>query len=185
MVCVRVVVGCFTAVVAYNPGSMLVQQLFFDELATVLDRFATHQKPFYVVGDFNVRLDRPDDPHADQFRLLLDCYGLKLHATGPTPHLGSTLDAVITQETPGCPNCVAIEDDGLSDRHLLRWEVSSRLEVRRPSLLSVLVRGAIWIWSLLDPLFLLSGYVIDTTGQPTSTRWRRCTTPSSSAYLID
>jgi len=53
MVCVRVVV-----VVAYNPGSMSVQQLFFDELATVMDRFATHQEPIYVVGD----LKRPARP---------------------------------------------------------------------------------------------------------------------------
>jgi len=75
-------------VVVYRPGSMSVQLLFFDELATVLDRFATHQEPFYGVGDFNIWLDHPDDPHADQFRLLVDCHRLKLHATGPTHHLG-------------------------------------------------------------------------------------------------
>jgi len=91
MVCVRVVVGCFAAVVVvYSPDWMSVQQLFFDELATVLDRFATQQEPLNVVGDFNVRLDRPDDLHADRFRPLVDCYRLKLHATGPTHHLGGT-----------------------------------------------------------------------------------------------
>ena len=86
MVCVRAVVGCFAAivVVVYRPGSMPIQQQFFNELTTVLDRSATHQEPIYVVGDFNVRLDHSNDPHADQFRLLVDCYGLKLHATGPT-----------------------------------------------------------------------------------------------------
>jgi len=106
-------------------GSMSVQQLFFDELATVMDRFTTHHEPIYVVGELNVRLDRPDVPHADQFHLRADCYGLKLHATGPTHHLGGTLDAVITQETTGCPECVAVEEVGLSDHHLLRWEVST------------------------------------------------------------
>jgi len=94
MVCIRVVV-------VSRPGSTSVQQLFFDKIATVLDRFATHQEPIYVVGDFNVNLDRPDDPHADQFRRMVDCYGLKLHATGPSHHFGGTLDAVITQETTG------------------------------------------------------------------------------------
>ena len=122
MVCVRAVVGCFAAivVVVYRPGSMPIQQQFFDELTTVLDRFAIHQEPIYVVGDFNVRLDHPNDPHADQFCLLVDCYGLKLHATGPTHQLGGMLDAVITQENTGCPGCVAVVDVGLSDHHLLR-----------------------------------------------------------------
>jgi len=146
MVCVRVVVGCFTAivVVAYRPGSMTVQQLFFDEIATVLDRFATHQEPIYVIGDFNIRLYRHDDPHADQFRLLVDCYRLKLHATGPTHHLGSALDAVITQETTGCPDCVAVEDVGLSDHHLLRWNVSTTRST--PSVATVRARP----WRHLD-----------------------------------
>ena len=71
-----------------------------DEMAAILDRFATYQEPIYIVGDFNIRLDRHDDPHADQFRLLIDCYGLKLHATGPTHQLGGTLDAVVTQSLP-------------------------------------------------------------------------------------
>ena len=34
--------------------------------------------PIYVVGDFSVRFDRPDDPHAKQLRLLVDCYCLAL-----------------------------------------------------------------------------------------------------------
>jgi len=83
-------------VVLYRPGSEAVQQKFFDELADVLDRFATYQMTIYVVGDFNVRFDRPDDPHAKQLRQLVDCYGLELHCTGPTHQLGGTLDALIT-----------------------------------------------------------------------------------------
>ena len=54
--------------------------------------------PIYVVGDFYIRLDRPDDPHAKQLRQLVDCYGLELHCTGPTHQLGGTLYAVITHE---------------------------------------------------------------------------------------
>jgi len=54
--------------VVYRPGSETVQQTFFDELAVVFDRFVTYQVPIYVVGDFNIRLDRPDDTHAKQLR---------------------------------------------------------------------------------------------------------------------
>jgi len=65
-------------------------------------RFATHQEPIYIISDFNVRLQRLVDPNADQCHLLVDCYVLKLKATGQTHQLGGTLDAVITQATTGC-----------------------------------------------------------------------------------
>ena len=70
--CVRVAVGRFTAIVVvlYRPGSAAVQQKFFDDLSTILDRVATYQEPIYVVGDFNIRLDRVDNQHADQLHLL-------------------------------------------------------------------------------------------------------------------
>ena len=39
--------------------------------------------------------------------------------------LGGTLDAVITHEVTGRPVCVSVENVGLSDHFLLRWEVNS------------------------------------------------------------
>ena len=125
--CVRVAVGRFTAIVVvlYRPGSAAVQQKFCDELSTILDRLATYQEPIYVVGDFIIRLDHLDNQHADQLYLLADCYGLVLHTTGPTHQLGGTLDAVISHSVTGCPSCAAVEDVGLSDHFLLRWEVST------------------------------------------------------------
>ena len=107
-----------------------MQQKFFDELADVLDRFATYQMPIYVVGDFNVRFDRPDDPHAKQLRQLVDCYGLELHCTGPTHQLGGTLDALITHESAGRPQHVAVDDVGLSDHCLLYTSPSPRDRTR-------------------------------------------------------
>ena len=49
LLCVRAVVGQFSAVVVtlYRPGSAAVQQTFFDELAVVLDQVATYQEPIY------------------------------------------------------------------------------------------------------------------------------------------
>ena len=127
MVCVRVAVGHFSAivVVVYRPGSAPVVQTFYDELAVVLDRVAVYQEPIYVTGDFNVRLDRDDDPHADQLRLLVDCYGLVLHDTDSTHRLGGTLDALITHDASGRPERVDVDDVGLSDHFLLYWEVST------------------------------------------------------------
>jgi len=126
LVCVRATVGRSSAIVVvlYRPGSAAVQQKFFDELTAILDRVATYQEPIYITGDFNIRLDRVDDPWADQLRLLVDCYGLVLQSTGPTHKLGGTLDAVITHDATGRPNCVEVVDTGLSDHFLLCWEVN-------------------------------------------------------------
>ena len=68
LLCVRVSSGSSSclAVVVYRPGSAAVTQSFFVELSDVLDRVMTYADPIYVVGDFNVRLDRPEDPTSRQ-----------------------------------------------------------------------------------------------------------------------
>jgi hypothetical protein len=119
-------------------------RVFFDDLSVVLDRVAIYREPVYITGDFNIRLDRPDDPHADLLRLLVDCYGLVLHATGPTHQLGGMPDAVITLDSFGRPDCVTVEDVGLSDQFLLRWEVNAIRLV--PSFITVCSRP----WRRLD-----------------------------------
>jgi len=104
LVCVRAVVGQLTAIIVQRPGSAPVQQLFWDELAAVVEQLATYQAPAYIAGDFNIHLECPDDPHSVQFRLLVDCYDLMLHHNAATHH--RTLNAVITTEDAGCPEHV-------------------------------------------------------------------------------
>lgn len=124
-VAVCVVFGQLTCIVVtlYRPGSVKVQQRFFDELATLMEQVATYTVPVYIAGDFNIRLDRPDDENAMQLRQLVDCYGLVLHDTVSTHQLGGTIDAVITRDDVGRPDSVAVIDVGLSDHHLLQWSV--------------------------------------------------------------
>jgi hypothetical protein len=60
-VCARAASGpsaCITAVI-YRAGSAAVTATFFDELSDLSDRLATLVEPIYVVGDCNVRTDRP------------------------------------------------------------------------------------------------------------------------------
>jgi len=44
--------------------------------------FYSRQEPVYIVGDVNIRLDRPDDLRAQLLCMVIKCYGLPLH--GPT-----------------------------------------------------------------------------------------------------
>jgi len=60
----------------YRPGSSAVTASFFYELADVLDRFSTYVEPLVLSGDINIRVERNTDPHAVEFRELLDSYGL-------------------------------------------------------------------------------------------------------------
>ena len=66
--------GQFTCIVVtlYRPGSAKVQQRFFEELVSLLEKVATYTVTFYITGDFNIRLDRPDDEHAIKLRQLVE-----------------------------------------------------------------------------------------------------------------
>ena len=122
-ICTRISYGRFSCitVVLNRPGAAAVQQRFFEDLAALLEQVATYQVPVFITGDFNIRLDRPDDAHAAQLRQLLGCYSMKVHQSEPTHQLGGVIDAVITREDAGCPDSVYVVDVGLSDHHLLQW----------------------------------------------------------------
>jgi Endonuclease/Exonuclease/phosphatase family len=96
LLCVRVISGCSSdiLVVVYQPGSESVQQQFFGDLSAVLKRAATYSAPVYVVGDFNIRLDRQEDPITQQFCSLLSGFEHYIADTGPTHSRGGALDAV-------------------------------------------------------------------------------------------
>ena len=90
------------------------------------DVLATFQEAVYVVGDFNIRLERCDDPNTKQFVDLLSHYGFACQPTTATHSAGGTIDAVITRcdanDTDQCvvgPLSVSVADVGLSDHHLL------------------------------------------------------------------
>jgi hypothetical protein len=117
-----VVTGLFIGIV--------VVLTFFDELVAILDRVAVYKEPVYVDCDFNIRLDKPDDLHAVQLRLLVESYGLVLHTIGLTHQLGGAFDAVITHADAGRPDDITVVDVALSDHHLLQWSVHTRLKIR-------------------------------------------------------
>lgn len=103
------------------------------ELASILDRVTTYREPIFMTGEFNVRLDHRNDPHANQLRVLVDFCGQVLYNTGSTHKFGGTLEVVVTRADTGCPDCVSVVDIGLSVHHLLQW--STTLHVRLPTII--------------------------------------------------
>ena len=49
----------------------------------------------FVVADFNIRLDRTDDPNKRRFNDSIACYGFAVRPTSSTHQLGGLIDAVI------------------------------------------------------------------------------------------
>jgi len=134
----------YTVVVIYRPGSEAIQSVFFDELDDLLDCVATFAEPVYIVGDFNVRLDRADVVHASRLMDLLNSYGLDLPMNGLTLRLGGLLD-VVTTSSDLPPPTVKIMDVELSDHHLLQWTVPTARIFLSPT--SIVERR---LWKSLD-----------------------------------
>ena len=137
-VCVRLTTASdsILLVVVYRPGSVAPSISFVDDISSMIERLVTLGGPVYLVGDFNVRFDRDDDPIADQLQLLFDSAGLSLRPTGPTHLLGGVLDVVVASD----PVDVSLVDVGLSDHQLLSW----RLPLLRSSPLHATVSSRPW-----------------------------------------
>jgi endonuclease/exonuclease/phosphatase (EEP) superfamily protein YafD len=105
-------------VVIYRRGSDAVKSVFYDELAVVFEAVATYQMPIYVVGDFNIRLDRLAVPYTCQLLDLVKSFGFDVCPTSATHRDGGTIDTVIAREVMSC-SLVRTVDVGLSDHHLL------------------------------------------------------------------
>jgi len=84
-------------VAIYRPGSKAITRHFFSELTELLEHLATHRCPVVLTGDFNVKVDRPEDKHALSLLELLASFDMVQHVTVPTHNFGGILDLVIAQ----------------------------------------------------------------------------------------
>jgi len=66
-----------------------------------------------------------------RIRLLVDCYGLVLHDTGPTHRLGGKLD-VTYDENDRLASVTATDVGQQFDHFLLRWEVNTVRDTPTP-----------------------------------------------------
>ena len=138
--CVRInscSVNCIAHVI-YRPGSEhvnqqffkeLPNQQFFKELSKLLAYLATLSAPIFITADFNIRLDRLDDPFTIQLNKLLASLELSQHVDHPTHDLGGILDVVLTRSDQPAPR-VSIIDVGLSDHRYVKFT----LDLCRPPL---------------------------------------------------
>ena len=72
--------------------------VFFDEISELFAVLCMTPDRLLITGDFNIHVDKPEDPAAAKFLSLLQSLGLVQHVTVPTHVAGHTLDLVITRE---------------------------------------------------------------------------------------
>jgi len=120
-ICARVTSHGSSCVVLliYRPGGCAVEASFFSELADLLDRLISSVEPVLIVGDFNIRLDRPNEAASRRLHELFASYGLSCCVSSPTHDRGGLVDVVVTRADS--PASVEIIDPGFSDHRLLRW----------------------------------------------------------------
>ena len=125
-ICARVTFRDSSCIVLliYRPGSRAADASFFTELSDLLDRLTTFVDPIIVVGDLNIRLDRPNDPHSCRLLELLATYDLSCRVSSATHDHGGLLDVVLTRSDAPLTSTVEVIDAGFSDYRLLRWTCS-------------------------------------------------------------
>ncbi len=111
--------GSSLLVVIYRTGP--VSSEFFRELNQLLDLVVAESAHVTVAGDFNIHLERENDPHAQHLKDAFASHCLSCHVTSPTHDLGGLLDLVFTNAALHSP--VRITDPGLSDLRLISWSL--------------------------------------------------------------
>ena len=100
---------------------------FYQEFQELLELLIPLATEFYILGDFNLHLDKKQSPTTTKFCDILKSFDLEQHVNFPTHIPGHWLDLLITRTS--CPAVRSVlACDGLSDHFL----VLSELEFPRP-----------------------------------------------------
>ena len=71
---------------------------FFKEFNQVLSHYNNARHEVILTGDFNIHVNKPNDPKAKKLLAILDTFNLIQHIQEPTHNCGNTLDLLITQK---------------------------------------------------------------------------------------
>ena len=109
-------------IVVYRPGSMTINKEFFESFNDLLERTAAY-KSLFLLGDLNIHLDIPTDPHTITFQHIMSVYSLIQHINCPTHISGHLLDVFITRCDISLRSIV-VDPPSLSDHSLIVVKVN-------------------------------------------------------------
>ncbi|ESO10275.1 hypothetical protein HELRODRAFT_183800 [Helobdella robusta] len=112
----------FILIAIYRPGSAQLSVLFFQELDSVLEQITVLGSNVLLMGDFNVHLERTDDPYSIRLGEVFETFQLVNHINEPTHVLGGTLDLVISSCDFPVTNIKIFPSGVMSDHSLITVE---------------------------------------------------------------
>ena len=108
----------------YRPGSSDVNELFYTELAKVLEVVALYKCQIVVAGDFNIHVENDTDNNAARLHDVLQSFA----CVQQTPHVpthkdGGTLDLVVTKADQVLEDLTVDPPGIISDHGLVSWQL--------------------------------------------------------------
>ena len=102
----------------------LTVSLFLSEFTTLLANLSITSGELFILGDFNLHVDKPSDPDASQFFSLLYAFGLTQYVRESTQTHGHTLDLVITRCNETTLFDTSVTDLEISDHYAIVLKIS-------------------------------------------------------------
>ena len=115
-------------IVVYRPGGAAINKDFFESFVDLLERTAAY-KSLLILGDLNIHLDIPTNPHTITFNHTMSDFGLTQHINCSTHNGGHLLDVFITRCDVTMRSMV-VDPPSLSDHSFIVAEVN--LPTRTP-----------------------------------------------------
>ena len=128
----------------YRPGSASITNLFFDELKLLLEHLSVLSDYMLVTSDFNVHIERLDDPSSVKLNEIFDLFQLSIRVTGPTHIHGGTLDLIVSSNNFPAISCTAGLSGLYSDHSFV--EAVFPLVLKQPVIKKIMVRS----WNRID-----------------------------------
>ena len=114
----------------YSDINQSTNAIFFDDLADIFEKHLMSLSNIVVVGDFNLHIDKKNDPGVNLFKDMVQAFGLDCQLNFPTHQSGHTLNIILT-DTIGTIKMSKCEPGVFLSDHC---SVESILNIKKPKL---------------------------------------------------
>ena len=111
-----------------NKKNRSTTQQFLSEFGNLLEQFSSCDSHLFIVGDFNLHIDNPQNTDTKKFTLAIDSCGLKQWVQSSTHIHGHILDLLITN-SDSVVDSISISPPTLSDHS----PVHAKLKLQKPT----------------------------------------------------
>ena len=128
----------------YRPGSSPPTPLFFKELLSVLEHVSSIAPDILLSGDFNIHVERENDPNTISLLELLKLFDLACCINEPTHELGGTLDLIVSSSGLPVIDCKVYPAGVYSDHSFIKTQLAIKCQP------SIKKRKLVRSWKKLD-----------------------------------